>query len=355
MPWRATAADTEVRWRRLEADADGSFFLSWPVIGSFSEAFGPRADFHLFEWLEDGETLALALLDFGTVRRRRVFRVRTAALNVAIDPSADMCLEYNGVLARRGREREAQAKLIEALLAPGVPRWAELRLRNLAQPDFDTPTLRRIEDDPFKGWVAKLSPDLDRDALIQRLSSNRRSQIRRSFKACEADGPLQVHEAGDIETALRYFAQLGQLHNARWRREGIVGAFESADWLRFHERVIQRAFPQGGIQLLRIAAGETDVGYLYNFRWRGSVAMIQSGLVESVDNAHRPGYVCHLLAMAHNAAQCAVEYDFLGGEADYKRVLGTRATMQTNIRLQRKDVLSLRLEEALVQWVRRCR
>jgi CelD/BcsL family acetyltransferase involved in cellulose biosynthesis len=278
-------------------------------------------------------------------------------LNAAVDPAADMCIEYNGVLARTGLEVEAQDKLVGALGTDAWP-WDELQVRNLSPPCFDAgaaTVLRRLGDDPFNGWVAGLAPGLDVEALLQRLSTNRRSQIRRSFKACAAPGPLQVHEAPDLGSALAYFCRLGELHNARWRREGIAGAFEGADWVAFHEGVIRRAFPRGEIQLLRIAAGDTDVGYLYNIRWRRTVAMVQSGFVEPASNAHRPGFVCHLLAMAYNAARGVTEYDFLGGDAEYKRVLGTRATAQQNLRLQRPGVWRLRLEELLVQGIRRWR
>jgi CelD/BcsL family acetyltransferase involved in cellulose biosynthesis len=355
VPWRDAATDLEARWRRLEADANGSFFLCWSFIGPYAACFEKRAAFHLFEWIEDGETLALALLDFGTVRRRKLFAVRAVALNRAFDPAADMCIEYNGVLARRGREREAEGRLLEALQSPGTPRWDELQLANLSNQGFETRGLKRVDDDAFNGSVADLSPDCTRDTFLQRLSSNRRSQLRRSIKACEAAGPLAVHEAADIDTALDWFARLGELHNARWRRDGIQGAFENPDWVRFHEGVIQRALPIGGIQLLRITTGPDDVGYLYNFRWRGVIAMVQSGFAESANNAHRPGMVCHLLAMEHNAMQGATAYDFLGGDADYKRVLGTRATSQVNVRLQRRGVMTLWIEEALVHGVRYCR
>ena len=39
---------------------------------------------------------------------------------------------------------------------------------------------------------------------------------------------------------------------ARWRREGIAGAFESPDWVAFHEAVIQQALPCGEVQLLLV-------------------------------------------------------------------------------------------------------
>jgi CelD/BcsL family acetyltransferase involved in cellulose biosynthesis len=80
--------------------------------------------------------------------------------------------------------------------------------------------------------------------------------------------------------------------------------------------------------------------------------MVQSGFLEPASNADRPGFVCHLLAMEYNAARGAIVYDFLGGDADYKRVLGTRTTTQAALRLQKPGVMSLRLEEWLVQGVR---
>jgi CelD/BcsL family acetyltransferase involved in cellulose biosynthesis len=286
-----------------------------------------------------------------------MFNIRVVALNTAVDPGADMCLEYNGVLARRGYEQAAEEKLLAALRETQLP-WGELHVRNLAKPGFVTgaaAALRRVTDDPFNGWCADLSPGLARDGILQRLSANRRSQIRRSLKASEQSGALHVQEAESAETALAYFSRLGELHNARWRRAGIAGAFESPNWVRFHQAVIARGIGRGEIQLLRVTAGNEDLGYLYNLRWRNTVAMIQSGFIEPASNAHRPRFVCHLLAMEYNAARGATVYDFLGGNAEYKRVLADRPTCQENLRLQRPESPSFRIEEALVQLVRRWR
>jgi len=63
-------------------------------------------------------------------------------------------------------------------------------------------------------------------------------------------------------------------------------------------------------------------GYLYNFVHDGWVAAYQSGFDFGPDaDRLRPGLVCHLMAIQHYAGAGMRRYDFLGGEARYKRSL----------------------------------
>jgi CelD/BcsL family acetyltransferase involved in cellulose biosynthesis len=76
-----------------------------------------------------------------------------------------------------------------------------------------------------------------------------------------------------------------------------------------------------------VNAGTHVVGYLYNFVHRGWVAAYQSGFDFSEDaDRLKPGMVCHLLAMEHYRQAEMQAYDFLGGEARYKRTFANAET-----------------------------
>jgi len=72
--------------------------------------------------------------------------------------------------------------------------------------------------------------------------------------------------------------------------------------------------PAGEIDLLRIAAGDQTIGFLYNFRFRNRVYAYQSGFDYSVSHPHqKPGLTCHHLAIEMYRRQGLEVYDFLAG------------------------------------------
>ena len=91
---------------------------------------------------------------------------------------------------------------------------------------------------------------------------------------------------------------------------------------RFHQSVIADGIGNASVELLRIRAGETVLGYLYNFRQGGRVYAYQSGF-DDLDR-RRPGYVCHALAIRRAAMRGDLVYDFMAGSNRLKRTFASR-------------------------------
>ena len=163
---------------------------------------------------------------------------------------------------------------------------------------------------------------LGESSFDAQLSSNTRSQVRRSRKMYEAlFGPLKINRAKSLEEAQEFMAALARLHNIRRKSKGDQGAFTSPQIVEFHKRLINRLWVTNGVDLIRCSAGESDIGYLYNFLDNGKVCFFQSGLVYGVDSRLKPGLISHSLAIEYYRSVGAGEYDFLAGAAQYKNSL----------------------------------
>lgn len=279
-------------------------------------------------------------------------------MNEVARPHLNMFLEYNGLLARSGREVEALQQLVDDLAAAGDG-WDELQLTNVRQDVWaalraEHIAARLVTDVEHATWIAPLEGAVELDGIYARMSPNRRSKIRRSFKEYQKEGPLDIDAAESVEQALEYFRAMGVLHTQRWNRVGEAGSFSEPHWIAFHENLIASAFDRGEVQLLRIRCGARPIGYLYNFTYRNAVLMLQSGFASESSNLLRPGYVSHMLAMQLNARKGATSYDFLIGDSDYKRVLAEPAVRLVSGRIQRRR-LKFALEDALVRAYRRVR
>jgi CelD/BcsL family acetyltransferase involved in cellulose biosynthesis len=290
----------ENRWQEVENNADASFFQSWTFLGCLAaERFAGAS----LLAVRNGDTdLALALI--GQAGKRGFF-------NETGDPDNDaIFIEHNALLTRRG-----VAGVIEPALRHAISRLTNLRLSGISEAMLQAAAeagrlrLRQKRAAPF----ANLHPHNDPLAAA---SANLRAQINRSHRLFGADVALEP--AQDLDQALEFFAELVAAHQHAWRARGKPGAFASDSMRRFHAALINRAWPRGEVDLLRVAAGRRQIGFLYNFVKEGRVSAYQSGFVYSGDNREKPGLLCHAMALRHYAERGCATYDFLAGADRYK-------------------------------------
>ncbi|MBM3490309.1 MAG: GNAT family N-acetyltransferase [Alphaproteobacteria bacterium] len=315
-------------WRELEARAEPGFFLTWDWIGAWLMASGLRP--RLLEARAQGRLVGLALWQPARQRRHGLFVSRRLLLHEAGEPAIDAAaIEYNGVLAERGRESAVLRAMLEHLVAgadPALPAWDELRFGGvpaaygsaLADTGLDVHVASRS-----RATVVDLAAlRAGGRSFLASLSANSRQQIRRAIRHYEATGPLTIAAARDRDEALGQFAELAALHEATWRRRGKAGAFARPFVGTMHRQLIAESFASGAVELLRIAAGQQTVGYLYNFLHRGWVGAYMSGFRYQDDAKAKPGLVSYALAIERHAALGNRVFDFLAGESRYKASLG---------------------------------
>lgn len=322
------------KWRDLEARAEPSFFQSWTWTGCLARERFDRPV--LVEARDGGIVVALAL-----------FNRRGGALHLGEsgDPGRDSpYIEYNGVLAERGREADLSSACLRAV-RPLSP-WGWLTRPRVIVSGVQSSDVFSINDTHHVYHPKTLvAPWIDFSALngdyLDALSANTRQQLRRSDRHYQAIGPLSVERADSIPQALAFLDALKDLHQASWIARGKPGAFAGAFFNRFHRALIERGFPRGEIDLLRIAAGAEIVGYLYNFRHRGHVLAYQSGFDYAGGGRHgKPGLTSHHRAIRQAIGQGAARYDFLAGDDRYKRSLANREDLLSWIEL--RDQVSAR-------------
>lgn len=303
-------AAVEHRWRDLEGRADLSFFQSWTWLGCRArERFD---DPWLLEARRDGTTSALALLNR---------RPRALYLGETGHPAEDAVFtEHNGIVLAR----DGGADLLTDCLRVAAAR----RLVLSGTDDAHLAALRAL---PGLAHVRQTRPapcveygPLGHRAFLDSLSPNTRYQVRRSDRRYETRGPLRVERAASVAEAHAHLDALAALHQRYWTARGRPGAFADPAFGRFHRGLIERGLPRGEVDLLRIAAGESVIGYLYNFVHRGHVLAYQSGFdyAGASDPHAKPGLTCHRLAIDFYRARGMRRYDFLAGEDRYKRSFG---------------------------------
>ncbi len=323
-------AAVEAKWRDLELRSEPSFFQSWTWTGCLVAERFP--DPVLVEAREGDRIVALALFNR---------RGRTLFLGESGDPALDgIYIEFNGVLAVTGREVELTTACLDSArhwpcrdaardwprrdpgFGAGFRAWFETKRLVLNGVDARTAAsiartglVRGIQsrDAPY----AMLSSE-----FINRRSANTRQQLRRSDRYYAGTGSIAVERAATLDQAQDFLTRLSNLHQRTWAARGRPGAFAEPFFVRFHQALIERGLDRAEIDLLRVAAGGRDIGFLYNFRFRGRSLAYQSGFDYDAAERHgKPGLTCHHQAIGFLRAAGVLRYDFLAGDDRYKRSL----------------------------------
>ncbi|MGE5548712.1 MAG: GNAT family N-acetyltransferase [Solirubrobacterales bacterium] len=308
-------------WRDLESRArQPPFFLSWDWLGAVVAALGrPHA---LIKARLDDRVIGLALLG----RRRGplldLLHTPSLHLNETGDPTRDaVMIEYNGILAERGLEAEATSACLDALADSDG--WREIHLSGVPPSVLNAcrrtgleVRLRRTHRAPFADFNAMPAGD-----PLEALSRNSRQQIRRAIRLYEERGPLTVDRAATPEQATDWLDRLERFHTPYWQARGQPGAFANPHFRKLHRVLIESGFP--ACDLMRVRAGEADIGYLYNFRKAGWAYSYQSGFHYEEDERLKPGLVSHVLAMRLYRDMGLDGYRLLAGDSRYKNSLAS--------------------------------
>jgi CelD/BcsL family acetyltransferase involved in cellulose biosynthesis len=302
-------------WRAFGSHTDCSFFQGWTWLGCLADQRLDRPV--LLDVRKDGETAALALFNR---HGGALFLGETG------DPSWDaVFIEHNGLLIARGGEDGV------SLIAAGLRAAAT---RRLVLGGVDEAHLLAARSLPGSARITRSRPapyvdyaTLPAGPYLDGLSANTRYQIRRSDRRYAARGELRIERAGTAAEAHEFLATLAVLHQRYWEGRGRPGAFAGADFTRFHHALIDRAMPTREVDLLRISAGRSVIGFLYNFVHRGHVHAYQSGFEYQDAEPHlKPGLTSHRLAIDLYRSEGMARYDFLAGGDRYKASLANACT-----------------------------
>ncbi|MCM2326654.1 MAG: GNAT family N-acetyltransferase [Lysobacter sp.] len=312
-------------WLALHQRAPrASLFTSAAWMQTWLEVYGELFGGEWVRWERDGEVVAGCLLLRGTLRRRGLLRLRAVFVNATGETTERTPLaEFNDVLCLPGEE-DAVALDFARLL--GEEPWSCVFLSGYEGGGV-LDTLARTLPSAASSHEVRPAPFVDLAALPEgrfedSLGGSTRSQVRRSRRGYEErSGPVRLEFARTEAEAGEFLDGLARLHNARWRARGMQGSFESDRVLRFHRRLVGRLLPEGGVDLVRGRSGDDDVGYLLNYRDRGKICFFQSGFAYEEDSKLKPGLLTHCMAIEHYRGTAAREYDFLAGDARYKRSL----------------------------------
>jgi CelD/BcsL family acetyltransferase involved in cellulose biosynthesis len=349
-------AQMKTEWNDLlRRSAADELVLTWDWLATWWDVFKAGRELWLLAIYDRERLVGLAPLLRRTLFFSPLGPYRRLEFLGTGEPEADeIALVYLHFILEAGREWPVLGQMLHALMTIYRTEWDELLLTRMSAEHPCTPLFQewfqatdcRVEQQEVNTTFYATLPDRYEDYLAS-LSSNTRYQIRRGFRALEEAGPWTLERVETPEDLVAAKEQLIALHQARWEGKGQPGVFASQRFRTFHERMLPRLLNAGQLSLASLRLGEEVLGVLYNICYQGRVYHYLPG-VKILDDPHlRPGILLHALCIRDAIEQGRREYDFLQGDAQYKRSLshGRRALVEW--RVSRRD-----LKESLASGVR---
>ncbi len=315
-------------WQPLhEASGSDSVFLSAAWMQTWIAIYGADFQGAWVHWEADGRVIAGCLVVERVVWVKNIpFRsLYLNATGFAVEPSP--LAEFNDVLHLPGHGEAVAADLAQWVSGRT---WSRLVLSGHEHLGAVASLLARLVPHQ-KEHVAKPAPYVDLTALgdrpfVSSLTGKPGTQVRRNLREFEQRlGPLAVQRAGDVDEALAFFDEMRELHLVRWNGLDKATSLSSGAVVAFHRRLITTLFASGQVDLLRVGGAGRPTGLLYNFVVRGKVSVFQTGFAYEPTSKWSPGQLTHALAIEYYRARGLREYDFLAGDALYKRTLSNAA------------------------------
>jgi len=277
-----------------------------------------------------------------------------------------ICSDYLNVIAERGAERRVAAALAAALAAGALGPWDELVL----------PLMDGLDEMPGLLVEACRSAGLSAERTVtgaapyaplpstwegylKGLGKKGRYAVLRCLRDFEtwAGGPTRVERVRSAADLERGTAVLIDLHQRRWQSAGQPGRFAVPRFRQFHEAVLPRLLAEGALELAWLVARGEPVAAQYNLVWGDKVYFYQCGRRVDVPDQVRPGTVLLALLIRGAIEAGRREFDFLDGEALYKRRLAAATRPVVRVRVARpswREQIRL-LVQSGKRWARRVR
>ena len=269
--------------------------------------------------------VGLTLLTKRMGRGLGLFREKSRHIGTAGERHGEsVCVEYNQLLVMPEHRSAFQERLIAHVLQDKS--WESFQLDGFTEesaeslqqelPGFEV----RRRESPYYDLQAARTSGVD---LLDRLGRSTRQNVRRLLRKY---GEIETEWAATGSQAREIFAELIELHQARWKRVGQPGAFHSRRFRGFQQTLIDRAFdaPEAmrHVVLFRARHAGATIGCLLLLCDRNRLLDYLSGFAD-FEAKPSPGVVTHVLAMQEALRRGFDAYDFLVGDKRHKANLST--------------------------------
>jgi CelD/BcsL family acetyltransferase involved in cellulose biosynthesis len=332
-----------LKWRDLEKRAESNFFLSWEWIGNWLGII--KGNVILIEAIENNKVVGLGFFVEKSRKIFKLFPVKQWHLHRTGEIHEDQIwIEYNDFLLDSNISDSVRKEMVNAIcsfepsLHEVIIGLSTSHVINKFTEICENKSIR------FRTLLETLAyrAETQETDLKNILSKNTRSQLKRSEKLLEQLGSLDFYvltKTEDVEFSLE---SISNIHIERWHRTEEGSGFTNPCFNKFHSLMASES-KKNIAQVSVLSLNSKPIGYLLNYIYKGKVYFYLSALTTFDENKIKVGLTLHTKAIQHYIDKGIYSYDFLGGDARYKKSLSNK---QYNLSLGcfQRDHFLLKLE-----------
>ena len=321
----AELVELQSQWLELERQANPPFFLRWAWIYNWAYLAKQSNPQFLFMHTKQGQnTVGLALFTCRRTSPLVGIRLNQLWLHRHGEELLDQIwIEHNDVLALPEQTEQVKQAMF-AQICRADKRWHEVyvgmsdkgALNNLHLPAFKQRVI--IDSQAFR---ASLKNCADLNAYLSSLSKNTRAQIAKSARNLNQYGDYSLEMAVNEQDKSDYLQHIANLHIERWGHTLHGSGFSNQTFVDFHHRLVLQDTENKNCRLYRLKQNGEALGYVYLLTTEHTWYFYLSAISFHTDPKIKIGMLLHTLIIQQAIQERADYYDFMAGEAQYKRSL----------------------------------
>jgi len=329
-------------WVALLPHADSAtVFMQWEWHFTWWTVFaGQRDSLYIMTWRHQGRLVGVLPL----YRHSGLLPASCCLRFIGTGESHidEVVTEYGDLLADRSLEADLVASATDHILQFDSWQCVELLCMlgssRLAQSIVgQTSTNALIVDAGLRYRVGLGGTEAD---YVASLSNSRAKRLKRSQRALEREGGIDVTVVDVVENFDQAFCELATLNHERQAHKKRKSVFASDRFKLFHHELCQRLHDEGSANIVRFHLGSRLLAVLYCFYDEQNCYYYQSGFARKDANKFTPLTVAHLVEMQRNREAGRAYYDLMRGRPPcYKDEFFCETTPMLDIALFKSSVL----------------
>lgn len=317
----------------LEQTPANSFFLTWAYVSSWWSIYRDRCALRVVTARDGhGRLIGLAPLVVGRgegPRRHLRFLTFLGALGDSLSEYLDFIVHPEAeaeVLPELWRIMSTEIDGWDVLSLPLVPATSATPGTLRAQPGREAARLRQST-----GHVSPLIRlGRDWDAYLNTRSKNFRKAFKQAWNRAHRKHDVTVLHAGRDIPVDAAMDRLIELNRERWGDAGL--AFHTDEFCAFHRQLAPKLYERGELSLMILQIDGDDAAIRYDFVYADRLWVFQGGWSPELSKL-APGRILTAYSVQWCMDNGVREYDFLAGDADYKRAWATDARHLVDLEL----------------------
>jgi len=344
--------ELEGHWLHLEKHSTTGFFLSWRWISSWLNQTNSENNLMLVKAQYQNNIIGLGLFVENKIIRHGFIKSTQWLLHRhGSDKKDQIWIENNDFLINNQHKKVIAYAIWQQLVEqkPDVDEFVIAMRHNSDQKKSINQLNKYTEKLLYseKSYYLSMDELKSFDQYLSLLSKNTRQQIKRSIKLLKQLGDVTFNVITD-EKQWDLLQQSKHWHVDKWQQTSTPSGFCNPLFTDFHQHLIRANHLSTQTIVASLQISNELVGCLYCFIDGESVYFYLSNLKPMSDNRIKLGLAIHAFFiewLIENASHIT-KYDFLAGDARYKKSLTNKQSEYCYIVIQKKS-LKFWLEDKL--------